>query len=97
MHPKQESVNLQLERTLASLSMIQDNNGATPVIASEQFVVDRKKFYVDLKENARGRFYKITEDVGGRRDTIMVPAESVQELIDALNRLASVEQSLPPA
>lgn len=77
--------------------MIQDNNGATPVIASEQFVVDRKKFYVDLKENARGRFYKITEDVGGRRDTIMVPAESVQELIDALNRLASVEQSLPPA
>jgi adenylyl- and sulfurtransferase ThiI len=77
--------------------MIQDNNSATPVIASEQFVVDRKKFYVDLKENARGRFYKITEDVGGRRDTVMVPAESVQELIDALSRLASIEQSLPPA
>jgi hypothetical protein len=66
------------------------------VIASEQFTVNRKKFYLDLKENSRGRVYKITEDVGGRRDTIMLPAESVSEFIDALSRLVSIEQSLPP-
>jgi len=66
-----------------------------PVIASEQFIVDRKKFYLDLKENARGRFYKITEDVGGRRDTIMLPADSAQDFMQALIRIFSFEQSLP--
>ena len=83
--------------TILIWHMISEYNQASPpVIASEQFVVDRKKFYLDLKENSRGRFYKITEDVGGRRDTIMLPAESVSEFIDALSRLATVEQSLPP-
>jgi hypothetical protein len=67
-----------------------------PPIASEQFTVDRKKFYLDLKENSRGRVYKITEDVSGHRDTIMLPAECVSEFIEALSRLASIEQALPP-
>ena len=42
-------------------------------IASEKVTIDRKIFFIDLKENQRGRFMKITEDVGGRRDTIMLP------------------------
>jgi hypothetical protein len=67
-----------------------------PAIASEQFSVERKKFYLDLKENARGRVYKITEDVGGRRDTIMLPANSAQDFLEALSRLVSIERSLPP-
>jgi hypothetical protein len=64
-------------------------------IASEDFTVERKKFYLDLMENARGRFYKITEDVAGRRDTIMLPADSATEFIEALSRLVNIEQSLP--
>jgi len=80
-----------------TLPMIGDySQDSKPVIASEQFMVERKKFYLDLKENARGRFYKITEDVGGRRDTIMLPAESAQEFMEALIRLFSIEKSLPP-
>ena len=43
-------------------------------IASEKIVNERKIFFLDLKENQRGRFLKITEDVGGRRDTIMLSA-----------------------
>ncbi len=43
-------------------------------IAAEKVTIDRKVFFLDLKENQRGRFLKITEDVGGRRDTIMLPA-----------------------
>ncbi|MDB4804847.1 RNA-binding protein [Akkermansiaceae bacterium] len=41
-------------------------------------------FFLDLKENQRGRVVKITEDVGGNRDTIMVPAEILGDFIDAL-------------
>jgi hypothetical protein len=56
--------------------------------------VDRKIFFLDLKENNRGRFLKITEDVGGRRDTIMLPAEAFQDFADALLRLVDVEKTL---
>ena len=43
------------------------------VLASEKVVSGRKVFFLDYKENSRGRVLKITEDVNGRRDTIMVP------------------------
>jgi hypothetical protein len=65
-----------------------------PPIASEKITNDRKIFFLDLKENQRGRFLKITEDVGGRRDTIMLPAEAFKEFIEALERLIEFESKL---
>ena len=49
---------------------------------------------MDLKENDRGRFVKITEDVRGRRDTIMLPVEALGEFLDALNRVADYDDDL---
>jgi hypothetical protein len=66
----------------------------SPPIASEKIVNDRKIFFVDLKENNRGRFLKITEDVAGRRDTIMVPMEVLPEFMSALERLIEYEGQL---
>jgi hypothetical protein len=63
-------------------------------LASEKVQVDRKVFFLDLKENQRGRFLKITEDVSGRRDTIMLPASGIQDFISALQRLFEIEQRL---
>ena len=63
-------------------------------IASEKISVDRKIFFLDLKDNNRGRFLKITEDVGGRRDTIMLPAEAFADFAAALQRLMEVEKNL---
>lgn len=63
-------------------------------MASEKIAVDRKIFFLDLKENNRGRFIKITEDVGGRRDTIMLPAEAFQDFAQALDRLLEFERNL---
>jgi hypothetical protein len=63
-------------------------------IASEKIQIDRKVFFLDLKENQRGRFLKITEDVGGRRDTVMVPAEAFRDFVDALNRIVDYESKL---
>lgn len=65
-----------------------------PPIASEKIVWERKVFFMDLKENQRGRFLKITEDVGGRRDTIMVPAEAFKDFLEALGRLVEFEGKL---
>lgn len=53
---------------------------------TEKIEVDRKIFFVDLKENDRGKYLKITEDVGGRRDTIIVPISAVSQLAEALQR-----------
>jgi len=61
---------------------------------SEKLFSDRKIFFMDLKENDRGRFVKITEDVRGRRDTIMVPIEALDDFIDALNRVADFDEEL---
>ncbi|HWB59529.1 MAG TPA: PUR family DNA/RNA-binding protein [Chthoniobacteraceae bacterium] len=69
-----------------------ETSGQDP-LASEKITIERKIFFLDLKENNRGRFLKITEDVGGRRDTIMLPAEAFQDFADALLRLVEIEKS----
>ena len=63
-------------------------------IASEKIPAGRKIFFLDLKENQRGRFLKITEDVGGRRDTIMLPAPAFRDFLEALQRLVEFESKL---
>ena len=63
-------------------------------LASEKISIDRKVFFLDLKENARGRFLKITEDVGGRRDTIMLPVAAFRDFAEALERLIELEKGL---
>ena len=55
------------------------------LLHTEKIFADRKTFYLDLKENARGKVVKITEEVSGNRDTIMVPAEILNDFIDALS------------
>ncbi len=63
-------------------------------LASEKVHVERKVFFLDLKENGRGRFLKITEDVSGRRDTILLPASAFEDFREALNRIMDVEARL---
>jgi len=62
-------------------------------IHTEKIMADRKIFFLDLKENDRGKFVKITEDVRGRRDTIMVPVEFLNDFIGALEDILDVAES----
>lgn len=54
---------------------------------TEKIITDRKIYFIDLKENARGKFVKITEDVRGRRDTILLPCEALDEFIIAMQNV----------
>ncbi len=65
-----------------------------PPLASEKLAHERKVFFLDLQENQRGRFLKITEDVGGRRDTIRLPAPAFGDFAGALKRLMEYERTL---
>lgn len=68
-----------------------------PPLHTEKIITERKLFFLDLKENDRGRVVKITEDVRGRRDTIMVPVETLREFIEALQRVEAVQNGQLPA
>jgi hypothetical protein len=66
-------------------------------LCTEKVQIERKTFVFTLKENPRGRFLRITEDVGGRRDTIIIPApglEDFKKLLDGMVK-ASGETPLP--
>ncbi|MEM1157883.1 MAG: PUR family DNA/RNA-binding protein [Verrucomicrobiota bacterium] len=60
-------------------------------LRSEKIQVERKLFFLDLKENQRGKFLKITEDVGGRRDTIIIPASGLPEIAEVLQEIIEDE------
>jgi hypothetical protein len=59
-------------------------------IASDRIQIERKEFYFDLKENQRGILLRITEEVRGHRDTIIVPATGLREFSEVLNKMIDV-------
>lgn len=66
-------------------------------IFSEQVQVERKLFTFDLRENPRGRFLKIIEDVGGRRDAVIIPAPGLADIREVLNRVIDADAAAAPA
>jgi hypothetical protein len=65
--------------------------GNEETLRSEKLQIERKTFMFTLKENPRGRFLRITEDVAGRRDTIIVPAPGLEEfrrMLEEMERAA---------
>jgi hypothetical protein len=62
----------------------------------EKLQIERKTFVFTLKENPRGRFVRITEDVAGRRDTIIVPAPGLEDFGRVLTELAQLAAETPP-
>jgi hypothetical protein len=65
-------------------------------LKSEKVQIERKVFLFALKENPRGRFLRITEDVGGRRDTIIIPAPGLQEFKQILDDMIKLSNETPP-
>ncbi|HTL57273.1 MAG TPA: PUR family DNA/RNA-binding protein [Candidatus Limnocylindrales bacterium] len=65
-------------------------------LKSEKIQIERKTFLFALKENPRGRFLRITEDVGGRRDTIIIPAPGLEEFKRILDAMVKAAAESPP-
>lgn len=62
----------------------------------EKIQVERKTFVFALKENPRGRFLRITEDVGGRRDTIIVPSTGLDDFKKMVDEMVRASAETPP-
>ena len=65
-------------------------------LKSEQLQIERKTFVFTLKENPRGRFLRITEDVGGRRDTIIIPSTGLEDFKKLLEEMVKAADEIPP-
>jgi hypothetical protein len=64
-------------------------------LKTEKIQIERKTFVFALKENPRGRFLRITEDVSGRRDTIIIPAPGLEEFRKILDEMVRASAETP--
>jgi hypothetical protein len=69
---------------------------AEDTLKTEKIQVERKTFVITLRENPRGRFLRITEDVGGRRDSIIVPATGLEEFKKIIDEMVKASNETPP-
>ncbi|BET02770.1 transcriptional activator protein [Nesidiocoris tenuis] len=69
-----------------------DNLPEDGKLKSEMMIKDNRRYYLDLKENARGRFLRVSQvsqtiSRGGPRSQIAIPAQGMIEFRDALTDL----------
>src|SRR5438045_6412097 len=64
-------------------------------LKTETIQIERKTFIFTLKENPRGRFLRITEDVGGRRDTVIIPSTGLEEFSKVLGEMVKAGREMP--
>lgn len=58
-------------------------------LKSEMMMKDNRRYYLDLKENSRGRFLRVSQTItrGGPRSQVAIPAQGMIEFRDALTDL----------
>lgn len=56
-------------------------------LKSEQIHIERKSFLLTLKENPRGRFLRISEEVNGKRNAIIIPSTGLAEFKKLLDEM----------
>lgn len=69
---------------------------AEDTLRSDKIQIERKTFLFSLKENPRGRFLRITEDVAGRRDTIIIPAPGLEDFKRVIDDMVRASAETPP-
>lgn len=57
------------------------------IIESRELQVERKHFFIEFRENERGRFLKITEEAHGRRNSVIIPSTGLAEFEQLLGQV----------
>ena len=65
------------------------------IIEARELQIERKHFYVELRENERGRFLRITEEAHGRRNSIIVPSTGVDEFTATIAEVLTNGETAP--
>jgi hypothetical protein len=59
------------------------------ILESREIQIERKHFFIEYRENERGRFLRITEEAHGRRNTVIIPSTGLEEFERALDEVLS--------
>jgi hypothetical protein len=70
-------------------------NVVEETLKTDKIQIERKTFVFTLKENPRGRFLRITEDVNGRRDTIIIPAPGLADFKRLFEEMLKTSNEIP--
>jgi PurA ssDNA and RNA-binding protein len=65
------------------------------IIEAKELQIERKHFYVELRENERGKFLRITEEAHGRRNSIIVPSSGVDDFTALISEVLTSNGSEP--
>ena len=63
-------------------------------LKTEMIQIERKAFVLTLKENLRGRFLRITEAVGEKRSTIIIPSTGLVEFKKLLDEMVGADNGM---
>lgn len=66
------------------------------IIEARELQIERKHFHVELRENDRGRFLRITEEAHGRRNTIIIPSTGVDDFTAAIGDVLTGARTSAP-
>ena len=73
------------------------NDSNEKELATQQVTIQSKRFYIDVKENRRGRFIKLAEvGLGGRRSRILMSMSVANEFKQKLADFSELHSSLGP-
>ena len=67
------------------------------IIEAKQLQIERKHFHVELRENDRGKFLRITEEAHGRRNTIIIPSTGVEDFTAAIAEVLATSERMTSA
>ncbi|GAB4169212.1 MAG: hypothetical protein Fur0032_07690 [Terrimicrobiaceae bacterium] len=63
------------------------------ILESRELQVERKHFFIEFRENDRGRFLRITEEAHGRRNTVIIPSTGLDEFGQMLNEVLAAHSA----
>ncbi|CAI7916887.1 unnamed protein product [Closterium sp. NIES-53] len=66
------------------------------VLASRVIRAEQKRFFLDLGSNVRGQFLKVSEVQGTDRSVIIIPAQALEQIHEALGQFVQVLKAQPP-
>lgn len=80
-----------------SRSQMMDGQRIEQELASRTFRIHNKRFYLDVKQNRRGRFVKITEaGTGGQKSRVIMSVAVAVEILEKINAMIEICNQLAP-
>ena len=63
------------------------------IILARDLQIERKHFFIEYRENERGKFVRITEEAHGRRNSIIIPSTGLPDFVRYFDEVAAAATS----